>query len=232
MKKARTLETSHRFFVYDKFKDYGNKNYNKGLYKDAISYYERALSCYKWLEVKDEPDEEEKLGESVLNHRNVDESTKENEIQSKEEDKEEEEKEEPEEQKTIDMQNAFPEMTPEERKQIKEEQKEFRQKYKKFLTTYSDKNVVLHDGDEVKESSDLDMRKSFFDFLMNLSNFFFFFFNKIGKSLLLTVYMSLSCCYMQLSHFNLALQALEDAFAISEKNSQLLFRRAQVGIEL
>ena len=38
----------------------------------------------------------------------------------------------------------------------------------------------------------------------------------------------MACCYMQLSHFRLALQALEDAFEISDKNSQLLFRRAQV----
>ena len=153
MKKARTLETSHRFFVYDKFKDYGNKNYNKGLYKDALAYYERALSCFKWLEVKDEPEEEEKMEENVLNHRNVEEDSK-----------EKEEEEEPEEQKTIDMNKAFPEISPEERQKIKEEQKEFKLKYKKFLTTYSDKNVVLHDGDDTKEASDIDMSKFFFFF--------------------------------------------------------------------
>lgn len=28
---------------------------NKGLYEEAIRYYERALGCYKWLEVVEEP---------------------------------------------------------------------------------------------------------------------------------------------------------------------------------
>ena len=179
MKKARTLETSHRFFVYDKFKDYGNKNYNKGLFKDALAYFERALSCFKWLEVKDEPDEEEKLSESLLNHRKMneneeekskidplktektlgnpkksDEKTEEIDENDVNDDNEEEIK------KTIDMDNVFPEIPPEEREQIRAEQKEFKQKYKKFLTTYSDKNVVLHDGDEIKETADLDMSKN------------------------------------------------------------------------
>lgn len=45
----------------------------------------------------------------------------------------------------------------EELKNIREEQKEFKKKYKNFLTTYNDKNVQLHDGEELKEASDLDM---------------------------------------------------------------------------
>jgi len=176
MKKARTLETSHRFFVYDKFKDYGNKNYNKGLYKDAVAYYERALSCFKWLEVKDEPEEEEKIEESVLKHRKVTgnkEENKENNEENKEDDEENEEEneeneEKDEENKTIDMDKAFPPITPEEREKIKAEQNEFKQKYKRFLTTYSDKNVVLHDGDEVKEASDLDMSKEILNRLIGI----------------------------------------------------------------
>lgn len=157
MKKARTLETSHRFFVYDKFKDYANKSYNKGLYKEAISYYERALSCFKWLEVKDEPEEEEKLEESILNHRNQGENDEKSENTSEKEEKEEEIEENNIKEKKINMEKAFPEMSPEERESIKAEQKELKQKYKKFLTTYSDKNVVLKDGDETKDAADLDM---------------------------------------------------------------------------
>lgn len=41
MKKTRTLEVSHRFFIYDKFKDQGNKSCNKGNYQEAVVYYER-----------------------------------------------------------------------------------------------------------------------------------------------------------------------------------------------
>lgn len=32
---------------------------NKGLFEDAIKYYERALGCYKWLEVVDGPDSDD-----------------------------------------------------------------------------------------------------------------------------------------------------------------------------
>ena len=55
-KKIRLLEVSQRFFIYDKFRESGNKRLNKGNYEDAIKYYERALGCYKWLEVIDTPD--------------------------------------------------------------------------------------------------------------------------------------------------------------------------------
>lgn len=216
MKKARTLETSHRFFIYDKFKEQGNKSYNKGLYKDAIALYERALSCFKWLEVKEDEDDEEE--ENVLKKRII------NGGSETEEEKEEEEEKETTEEKTINMEKAFPVMSEEERAEIKKEQKELKQKYKKFMTTYSDKNVVLKDGDEIKDPADIDMS----NFKNKLLKFLF----NLGKSLLLATYISLSGCYMQLAHFQLALRALEDAFEISEKNSQLLFKRAQVFISI
>ena len=50
--KLRKLEVSHRFFVYDKFREQGNKKYNKNNPQEAISFYEHALSCFKWLEIK------------------------------------------------------------------------------------------------------------------------------------------------------------------------------------
>ena len=52
----RALEVSHRFFVYDQYREKGNKAFMKGLYEEAVAYYERALSCFKWLEVLDDPD--------------------------------------------------------------------------------------------------------------------------------------------------------------------------------
>ena len=61
-----------------------------------------------------------------------------------------------EESKTIDMEKGdkLPNIDLEE---FKKEQKEFKKKYKTLLTTFSDKNTVLHDGEDVKEASDVDM---------------------------------------------------------------------------
>lgn len=58
MQKARRCEISQRFFVYDQFREQGNKRFYKGLYQDAIFFYEYALSCFKWLEIIDEDEEE------------------------------------------------------------------------------------------------------------------------------------------------------------------------------
>lgn len=107
----------------------------------------------------------------------------------------------------------------EELKQIREEQKEMKKKYKSFLTTYNDKNVKLFNGEDLTESSDLDMSKKYNKHILISS---------IGKSLLLTIYLSLSVVYMNLKNFNLALRVLQDAFEISDKNSQIYFRRSQV----
>lgn len=175
MKKARTLETSHRFFVYDKFKEQGNKHYNKGLYKDAIAFYERAMSCFKWLETKEEdPDEENKeTEENLLKQRKI--------FEEKEEEEEEKTQENIEEnlgEKTINMEKAFPPMSEEERAEIRKEQKEMKQKYNKLLTTYSDNNVVLKDGEEIKEAADIDMSWIFIKYF-EFSLYFWFFYRKI-----------------------------------------------------
>ena len=52
----RSVEVAQRFLIFDKFREQGNKRLNKGLYDEAIKYYERALGCYKWLEYVEEPD--------------------------------------------------------------------------------------------------------------------------------------------------------------------------------
>lgn len=65
--KIRKLEVAHRFFVYDKFREQGNKKYNRGKADEAIPLYEHSLSCFKWLEVmkseKKEGEEVEKVEE-------------------------------------------------------------------------------------------------------------------------------------------------------------------------
>ena len=68
MKKVRELEVAQRFFVYDKLREKGNKEFNRGNYEESIQYYERAMSCFKWLEhvekdIDSEEDKENKLSE-------------------------------------------------------------------------------------------------------------------------------------------------------------------------
>jgi len=58
MKKIRQLEVPQRFFIYDKYREQGNKQMNKNDYEQAILYYERAYSCFKWLELKEEEEDE------------------------------------------------------------------------------------------------------------------------------------------------------------------------------
>ena len=41
MKKVRNLEISHRFFIYDKFREAGNKAFIKEKYDECIGNYER-----------------------------------------------------------------------------------------------------------------------------------------------------------------------------------------------
>ena len=61
--KIRKLEVAHRFFVYDKFREQGNKRYNKNRCEEALSLYEHSLSCFKWLEIKKDEKKPEGEGE-------------------------------------------------------------------------------------------------------------------------------------------------------------------------
>jgi tetratricopeptide (TPR) repeat protein len=153
MKKIRSLEISHRFFVYDKFREKGNKNYNKGNYEQSIGLFEHALSCFKWLEFKETP------------------------------------KKEGDEENKDDMDPI------ESLKPIN----------KALVSIITDENIALHDGDDVTDATEKDMR----------------------NSMLLNCYLSLGCCYMNLTHFGAALEAFEEGFKITQGSSQLHFRRSQ-----
>lgn len=76
---------------------------------------------------------------------------------------------------------------------LKAEKKAFRKKYKGLMTTYTDDNVVLHDGEDLTDSSDIEMR----------------------QSMLMTIYMSLAVAYMKNFHFKMAQTALDDAYKIT-----------------
>ena len=43
--------------MYDELKEKGNKHFYKGLYKDALVFYEKAYSCLKYLEIVDDDED-------------------------------------------------------------------------------------------------------------------------------------------------------------------------------
>lgn len=60
IKRIRIKEVTERFFAYDKYRERANRYFNKNKYNSAIYFYERAISCFKWLELKDEENESKK----------------------------------------------------------------------------------------------------------------------------------------------------------------------------
>jgi len=153
MKKIRGLEVAHRFFIYDKFREKGNKNYNKKNFEEALGLYEHALSCFKWLEFK--------------------------ECEKKEDDEEAKEEYDP--LATLKPMN------------------------KALCSIISDDNIELHDGQEITDSCEKDMR----------------------QSMVLNICLALSVCYLNMYHFSTALEACEDGMKVAPGSSQIYFRRSQ-----
>lgn len=82
---------------------------------------------------------------------------------------------------------------------------ELKEKYKEFFITYCDDNVRECNGEELTESADLDMR----------------------KSLLVQLYLNMAAAYINLQHYSLAESVINDGLALSDRVSQLYFRKAQ-----
>ena len=82
---------------------------------------------------------------------------------------------------------------------------DIKSKHKELFVTYCDDNVKLMDGEEMTETADIDMR----------------------KSLLVQVYLNMAAAYMQLHHYSLAQTVIEDGLTLTNKVSQLYFRKAQ-----
>lgn len=71
--------------------------------------------------------------------------------------------------------------------------------------TYEDDNTKLFDGEEMTDTPDIDMR----------------------KSLLVQVYLNMAAAYIQTHHYYLAEQVCNDGLLLTDKVSQLYFRKAQ-----
>lgn len=72
LKRIRKKDVVERFFAYDKYRERGNRLFNKGKYEEAIFLYEWAYSCFKWLEMvedKEEDDNKSKKGSSTITRK-------------------------------------------------------------------------------------------------------------------------------------------------------------------
>lgn len=82
-------------------------------------------------------------------------------------------------------------------KQWRKEQREFKKQYRSLMTVYTDDNVKYRDIDHFTDPADQDM----------------------CKSIMYSLYLNMSVCYMRMSHFGLARRILEDAATIQKENS-------------
>lgn len=71
--------------------------------------------------------------------------------------------------------------------------------------TYHDQNTRLREGEELSDSADIDMR----------------------KSLLVQIYLNMAAAYMRAHHFGLAERVCDDGLQLTDRVSQLYFRKAQ-----
>jgi tetratricopeptide (TPR) repeat protein len=184
-KKVRSMECCSRFMAYDQLREKGNKFYSKGKYYEALDFYERAMSLFRWLEYFELANESTLSSQNHLNHEQSFDDISENESRV-----------------NIPLETDT-KSTEEEPGAVFEELKT---KYKEFFITYSDDNTRLQDGEEMTEDADIDMR----------------------KSLLIQVYLNMCAAYIQTHHYSLAEQVCNDGLALSDKVSQLYFRKAQV----
>ena len=83
---------------------------------------------------------------------------------------------------------------------------EMEEEYRHFLAVHNDKNVILHNGEKLKDKHEIDMR----------------------NSMLIQVYLNLAVTYLKWGHYSLAQIALNDAEKVTHSNSQILYRRSQV----
>ena len=72
-KKVRGLECCSRFMAYEELREKGNKYYNKGKYYQALDYYERAFSLFRWLEYSEQLNESRLSSEAPRSEQSIDE---------------------------------------------------------------------------------------------------------------------------------------------------------------
>lgn len=75
-----------------------------------------------------------------------------------------------------------------------------------ILLNFTDEDVILQDGEEIKDKKDKELR----------------------SSMLILILLNMSVAYLQEGNFKEALESIEEARKMNERNSMIYFRRAQV----
>lgn len=104
------------------FQKLGNKLLNKGQCDEAIKYYERALGCFRYLEVVEPPESESEEEDDKIGKTENTENLSEKELKELKE-----------------MRESA--------KQWRKEQREFKKQYRSLMTVYTDDNVKYRDID-------------------------------------------------------------------------------------
>lgn len=77
-----------------------------------------------------------------------------------------------------------------------------------ILLNFTDEDVILQDGEEIKDKKDKELR----------------------SSMLILILLNMSVAYLREGNFKEALESIEEARKLNERNSMIYFRRAQVNV--
>lgn len=166
MGKIRKLEVAHRFFVYDKFREQANKSFNKGRPEEAIGLFEHALSCFKWVSFKEvKKDKKKKSRAAKVEEENDNLSEKEVDItteKEKDDDNSEikddfDETQDDEGEGEGDAEGDADADADGDEDDVNDD--DVKPLNKALITIITDENVELHDGEEITDESERDMRK-------------------------------------------------------------------------
>lgn len=159
IEKARKMEIGHKFFIVDNLREKGNRKYRKGLYEEAIQFYERGVSVLKWLychvDMSSDPFDTSKLYKKYQQKANEMEEAEEgsnlnSDCESKIMAKFKLES---------DSESIF-EAKPEEPKKYTGEDEWLNDRFSRLLlTTFHDGNVKLYDGEEYTQANEIDMSR-------------------------------------------------------------------------
>ena len=191
--KCRNIEVGYKFFITDELREKGNLCLRRKKFAEALSHYEKAVSVMIWLE--SDPDEfllkMKNISKFGLNLPKFTENMNANDIEK------------------------FKIQQSENQKQQTEQQNKLIEKNKAYydeklndllLTSFTDQNVRLCKGPELKEKADQD----------------------IYDNILFQLYSNMAVCYMQAKNLKEARQTIQKMREIKENSSIFYIRQAQV----
>jgi tetratricopeptide (TPR) repeat protein len=193
--KYRALEVGYKFFVTDELREKGNVCFRKGQFAEALSHYEKAASIMRWLEFT--PDDfvlqMKKLPKLNLDPASFSEDMTVEDIAKLK-------------QKSVEAGQG--EQTGTGTKEVKDQKYWDERMSDLMLTSFTDANVRLVEGVELKEKADRD----------------------IHDNILFQLYSNMAMCYLGMKCMAEARQAIAEMGRIKSDSSLFLIRQAQVSL--